>query len=147
MPPLNKKTTSLFITVLMIGTFAAVYFIAPFFSNRDFKGNLKNIDGNIMIVNGRFPSATGTNFFNIKVIVNKNTAIHRIGLKIPTVSGTFNADNLPREESQADLATLQADAKTAALGMEIALKKVFYRPGYFTARNIIYRVPIFAVPR
>lgn len=142
-----KKLPFLLSVVVVTAVLMVIYFIVPIFSHLDFKGNLKKIDGNILIVNGKFISKTETDFFDVKIIVNRDTTIHRIGLKIPVALGSFNADTLPREESQVDLTALEADARTAVLGMEIDMKRVFYRPGYFTAGSITYRVPVFAVPR
>lgn len=151
---MNKKLI-LFLLLLAVIAGAAWFFASGNkIKSYEFNGNLVDVQENSIILKGAYKVENSTQLPSAElkeptVEVTGKTKITRISISIPDTSEPFMIDDLPTEESPATLDTLYQDFTntTGTIGVKVRTERDIYNKNKFKASEIIYRVPVFSVPR
>ena len=151
---INFNQTSKRFLVYLVLTMAIIAGGLLFWFNQtkthEFAGSVERIEGNTIFATGFF-SENGQPIpdkedkkANIEILVNSNTKLTRLVLKIPQGVTMFNTNDLEKEESLTDLETIINDSlRGHILGIEAVLKKG-RSDRKFIGRTLYFRVPVFS---
>lgn len=118
------------------------------YESYSFNGNSVEAKDNTLIVKGLFDLGDKPNpqkeMITVEVSVNAETKITRVALKIPNTTERFDPDKLPKEETQVNFSQLATDSKGATLGIHITSSEEMFGKKKFTAKEIVYKVPIYS---
>ncbi len=149
-PRINRKT--IFFILIIIAIAIAGFFVSKFlFGERgeakEFIGQVKKVEGNVILVNGVFvnqdkPELARNGFRKegVKIVVSPETTIVKILMYMPTseelkkTDGRWNPADLKQEETSGTLADL-TDRKEGSTIRAVSDKNIFNK-SKFTAKRI-----------
>ena len=149
---LNKtlKRLLVFISIALVIIIGGVFFWLNQAYTYEFAGSIDSIEGDTVFMAGFF-SENGKPIpgkedqeASIEILVDSNTKLTRLALKIPRGVTMFNTNDLEKEESLTDLETIKNDLlRGHIIGIEAVLKKS-RADDKFIGRTLYFRVPVFS---
>jgi hypothetical protein len=155
---MSEKIKYLLGFLLLVGLLV-VFFVynplQPKLIATEFSGNVVevNIEESFFLASGFYINDGeiidgAENPIEVRVLVSNNTMIRREAFRVPdTIQEVFYPDDLEKEESVVDLSTLKTDSETTTIGFLGKAKTNMYESMEFEAQEVIYRAPIFNIPR
>ena len=149
---INRKITLSIVAVIALavaGFFASKFLFGEHGESREFIGQVKKVEGNVIWTNGVFvnqdnPELAKNGFRkdNVKIVVSSETTITKILMYMPTseelkkTDGRWNPADLKQEETSGTVADLTDNKE--GLTIRVLSDKNIFNKSKFTAKRIEY---------
>lgn len=146
-----NKISKILLILLVIASFfiAGGIFLWPNQPDtHEFAGNINDIEDNTIFATGFFLEngkpihGKEDQKSSIEILIDSNTELTRLAIKIPQGVTSFNTNDLEKEESLTDLVTITNDSNEHIIGIEAVLMNNG-ADNKFIGRKLYFRVPVF----